>query len=1296
MYGDVAHYEILERLGSGGFGEVFLARDRKLGRRVALKILPGSFQPPALTDEGATLPTQGSDRRERFFREAHAAAALDDPHIITVYEVGDFVGGCFIAMEYVDGVTMKKLLEAGLPSFQEVCDIGVDVCAALAAAHKNGIIHRDIKGENIMRTTDGRVKVLDFGLARDTTAATITRSGDIMGTPAYMPPEQALGEKVDARSDIYSLGVVLYELLTGQLPFGGTNPVAVLYALVNEEPPRPREIRLAIPEQLEKIVLKAMMKEPDRRYATASDLASDLVAFSAYLARWRDEPENVPVLLATEEVYEARRRRFEPEMVGREEEMERVAALLDEAFEGRGRTVMVAGEAGIGKSRLTSEIQQRARMRRAVNLVGRCLYGTGAFPYQPLVEATRRHLASQGVEGSAALNAFVKAEMPELAGQLRALTAFLRFSDEPLEESARREQLWEAYRSFLLLLARRRPVTFLLEDLHWADEPTLALAFYLMSRLTQSRILFLGTYRPEEQKDGGPVEKIAEASQTFSREEWFHTLRLERLDPAAVSHAVRSLFGEQGLGGPIESALAHETGGNPFMLLETLKFLANEGKLVEEDGRWRLAGTWDPSAVPERVLDLVMRRVERLDLNERDLLELAAVQGEHFESDVLSEGLGMNRIRLLKTLQHLEKNHQLIRPTEKGYAFDHATIRRALYESISAELRREYHLTVARVLAARRRIEAGGAAAIAHHFLEGGDEAAAVPHLIAAGRDANRVFANAEARAFLLRALAILDAGAAAAGADPVDAGLECLALLGDVELLTSRHDEALSYYGRMRTIAHGAERPQAEGYAAIGTGLVRYNRAEFAAALASFEEAAERFRAADDRQGAARALDKIGNVHTKQGRTHEALRLHEQALEIRRAVGDRVGEAESLNNIAIVYRNWGRLDDALAAQERALAIKREMGERRGVATSLINMGNVLFLLRRRAEALERYTEALRICSEIGDRRLMAYPLSSMGNTFFENDDYDAALEHYRLALGIYEEIGDRWGAGRALNNLAVIELRRASFAEARESLARSLALKRMVDDARSRADTLINLGEVHRRLGHLQEAAEAFAEAARTAEESDDAALRARARLGMAAIAFERGEADAEPLLRDARERAAASGIAEAEVSAGALLARILASRDPAEALACAERAFARATEAGAAYDRAAAGCRLGHVRSAAGCDPGAEFQEARGIAASLRFREVLCEGYRVETMLHLAAGRADDAVRGAERGLRVLDEIVDLAPEDAHASYLARGEVRSLLDAAARAYEAAGRKEEAARIAARARRPEPSRKAV
>jgi tetratricopeptide (TPR) repeat protein len=577
---------------------------------------------------------------------------------------------------------------------------------------------------------------------------------------------------------------------------------------------------------------------------------------------------------------------------------------------------------------------------------------------------------------------------------------------------------------------------------------------------------------------------------------------------------------------------------------------------------------------------------------------------------------------------------------------------------------------------------------VAHHLLAGGDGPAAVPYLLSAGRDAKRVFANEEARAFLQKALSILDSprGGSVPG-DPAEIRFETLGLLGDLGLLTSRHEEALASFERMRDLARAAVRPGIEGAAEVGIGLSHYNRAQFARALESFRAAADRFRAAGDPPGIARALDKIGNVHTKQGRYDEALQLFGEGLVIRREIGDRLGEAESLNNLGIVYRNLGRLEEALEAQERAVALKRESGERRGTATSLINLGNVLLLLQRRAEALVRYEEALQYCREIGDRRLMAYPLSSMGNTFFQEDNYDAALEHYGRALAIYDEIDDRWGSGRALNNCGVIELRRAEYGAAREHLLRSAALKRDVDDARSLADTLINLGEVHRRLGSLDEAWSAHEEASRITAETGDKRLLARVRLGLGCVAADRDErGPAADLLREARRAAGEIDSIETEVAACALLARVLEADDQSEARACAERALERARDAGDTHDRALGGLCLARMRLASGETEVARsvLEQAAAAAASHGFREILCGCFHLQTSIHLSEGRIGEAAEAASSTVQWLQEILNLVPRDRRVSFISRPEIRPIVETAIRAHRESGLVGEAERILA------------
>ncbi len=271
MINNLGRYEIVSELGRGAMGVVYKAKDPLIDRMVAIKTINLQSLPP----------DKKKEYEARFYQEAKAAGRLSHPNIITIYDLGENDGIAYIAMELLEGKELQHLLDDGKRlSVEDAVNIAVQVASGLAYAHEHGIVHRDIKPSNIMVLQGKRIKIADFGIARMESSLLSTKTGLLMGSPLYMSPEQIKNERVDLRSDIFSLGILLYQMVTGKLPFRGDNAHTVMFQIVQEEPPRPSSVNPDVPQVLDLIIAKCLAKRPEDRYQDANELGRALL-FSA-------------------------------------------------------------------------------------------------------------------------------------------------------------------------------------------------------------------------------------------------------------------------------------------------------------------------------------------------------------------------------------------------------------------------------------------------------------------------------------------------------------------------------------------------------------------------------------------------------------------------------------------------------------------------------------------------------------------------------------------------------------------------------------------------------------------------------------------------------------------------------------------------------------------------------------------------------------------------------------------------------------------------------------------------------
>ncbi len=957
-------YLVTKKLGEGGKGVVYQARDGVLDRVVAIKLLKQNA-----LDEG---------NLKRFLSEARILARLTHPNITTIYDIGEESGQHFVVLEYVDGGDLAHALarQPGrrLP-FPEVLRIAASVTRALDHAHRAGIVHRDLKPENFMLTSSGDVKLSDFGLATRI-AVSGEEAGIIVGTVAYLSPEAALGRAPTPRSDLYSLGAVLYEMAVGRPPFTGDD-VQVLYSHIRDPVAPPSSLNSEIPRALESLILRLMAKDPDARPATAAVLLDEF-------AQMREVPAGRLAAFASPEAPPS----AAPGLVGRQKEMARLRDALSQFRNGRGGVLALVGEAGIGKTRIAAELAKLAASEGVTVLSGHATEGQGAPALAPWMEALSGFASAVPPQllfklvGTHA--ATLTRVIPDLPARLGPALPTL-----PVAQELERFQLFDAVARLLESASREVPLLVSLEDLHWADEASLQLLEYVCRNTAEERILFLGSYRPEDVIRGGPLEKtLYELRRTRRLEE----LQLARLTEEDVRALVGYALGAGRVDPELTKILFSRAGGNPFFTEELIASLQEEACITVDGG----TASWCGGAVrlPKTVRHVVQRRCARLSKPTQDLLRRASILGREIRPEALARTADVDRDAMVELVEEALSSGLLREEphgSETRLVFADPQVLDCLYQEISQMRRQRYHERAAEVLAS---IPGTTSDELAHHYSMAGLSEPARRYLEAAGDDSAELGSCERAAERYERALSFWPKEERAAQR-------RLLLKLGDAYFNGGKWSWAQESFLEARGIV---ERPEEDVPISIRISPTLWYLGDVGGARAELEKAL-RILGPSETDEAAAALNWLATIRLDEGDPDGSAQAAEKALEIAKRTGDQTELEFALNNLGWTEAVRGRWELGIVYILQELELHAGGGVPYDYANSLDDAATYYTLfLPDYPKALGYAEKAVEIARRIGNRPAEVRWRLHRGWTLRDMGRWDEAEREVREILALAEE----------------------------------------------------------------------------------------------------------------------------------------------------------------------------------------------------------------------------------------------------------------------------------------------------
>jgi len=903
-------YAILKKLGEGGKGVVFKARDTALNRVVAIKMLKSAV----LAEEAYS----------RFMREAQVVARLNHPNIVSIHDIGKENEKQFFVLEFVDGMSLREFMKTypeGKCDIQTVLRICIDICNALQYAHSQGVLHRDIKPENILITEEGTAKLMDFGLAKMLGQPSITQEGIVVGTVAYVAPEIALGKGADARSDLYSFGAVLYEMVTGKPPFSGEDPVKVIFSHIHDYPVLPSRLNPKIPPVLAECIMKLLEKEPGKRYQNAASLLEVLRGIGEGFLRETLVPSGKQSVVVPSPRPSSLK---EVQLIDRVDEMSLLKEAADRAVRREGGVVFLYGEAGIGKTRLARELGAYARLRGMQVLYGRCpalFKMDGVPPYILWNEVIKDYLQTCTSEQLFKVIGYYPGEVCKLVPEVKQKLGTIQQS-LPISPEHERDRLFEAVSQFITNVSKEAPLLVVLDDLQWTDQSSLLLLHYLARGIQKESLLILGDYRDTDIDERHPLSPVLAE---LNRERLFQSVRLERMSSNDISEMIKQILEQDDVPKEFCELVYEKTRGNPFFAEEVIKSLKEEKIIYREGNKWKIKEV-SQIEFPKTVQSVIKARISRLDDECQNVLALASFVGNDFTFEAMCGVTGFEEDKLLELMERIHKTglfkHRVVRG-EDMCSFADIIVRDVVYEEVHPFRRKKLHGTVGRALEkvyAEKIDEHFGELAL--HFLESGDKDKALDYFLKAGEKAAKVYANSEATSYLQSALRLLEEKK-----DERQKRGKVLESLGDIKKLVGEHD----------------------------------------ACIKCWSEALLLWKQLDEKEICARLHRKMANIlWSSKGDTEKAKVHHEEALKILEAEPESVELASLYEDMAFMYFRTENMTKALPWAEKALELAEKLNAHEVIALSYITLGSILVSTGNRKKGVECTERALKIALDNG------------------------------------------------------------------------------------------------------------------------------------------------------------------------------------------------------------------------------------------------------------------------------------------------------------------------------------------